>query len=87
MVAIGKFVLTIDVSKARQAAPPGGFVADQPIVCRVENPIEGVNVVGAHDDTVTDLSVPSFTSSRLASASEDGTVSHKLFSWILPVRR
>ncbi len=83
VVAIGKFVLTIDVGKVRQKAPPGGFNARQPIVCEVESPLEGVQVVGAHEEQVTDLAVPSFVSSCVASASQDGTVSQALsiFSW------
>ncbi|CAM6073454.1 unnamed protein product [Sphagnum tenellum] len=74
VVAIGKFVLTIDVGKVRQKAPPGGFTAEQPIVCEVESPLEGVQVVGAHEEQVTDLAVPSFVSSHVASASQDGTM-------------
>lgn len=85
VVAIGKFVLTIDVGKVRQKAPLGlgGFNAEQPIVCEVESPLEGVQVVGAHEEQVTDLAVPSFVSSCVASASQDGTVSQALsiFSW------
>ncbi|XP_024397428.1 enhancer of mRNA-decapping protein 4 isoform X1 [Physcomitrium patens] len=73
-VAIGPYVLSIDVGKVQQAAPPGGFLVDQPLQCQVENPVEGVCVVGGHDGTVTDLAVPSFSTSRVASASQDGTV-------------
>jgi hypothetical protein len=60
VVAIGKFVLTIDVGKVRQKAPLGlgGFNAEQPIVCEVESPLEGVQVVGVHEEQVTDLAVP-----------------------------
>ncbi|KAH9555736.1 hypothetical protein CY35_08G131600 [Sphagnum magellanicum] len=90
VVAIGKFVLTIDVGKVRQKAPPGGFTAEQPIVCEVESPLEGVQVVGAHEEQVTDLAVPSFVSSHVASASQDGTMriwedkTRKPLSKILP---
>lgn len=73
-VAIGPYVLSIDVGKVQEAAPPGGFLVDQPLQCQVENPVEGVCVVGGHDGTVTDLAVPSFSTSRVASASQDGTV-------------
>jgi enhancer of mRNA-decapping protein 4 len=74
-VAIGKFVLSIDVVKVQQAAPQGGFLADQPLKCPVDNPLEGVHVVGAHNGTVNDLAVPFFSTFRVASASQDGTVS------------
>jgi enhancer of mRNA-decapping protein 4 len=74
VVAIGKFVLTIDIGKVQQKAPPGGFSAEQPIVCQVESPLEGVHVVGTHEEDVSDLAVPSFGSSCVASASQDGTM-------------
>jgi len=74
LVAIGKFVLTIDIGKVRQKASPGGFNVEQPIVCQVESPLEGVQVVGVHEEQVTDLAVPSFGSSCVASASQDGTM-------------
>lgn len=73
-VAIGKVVLSINVVKVQQAAPQGGFLADKPLKCEVENPLEGVHIVGAHDGTITDLAVPSFSTFKVASASEDGTV-------------
>lgn len=73
-VAIGQYVLNIDVGKVQQAAPPGGFSVDQPLQCHVEKPVDGVNVVGIHDGTVTDLAVPSFSTFRVASVSQDGTV-------------
>ncbi len=79
VVAIGKFVLTIDIGKVRQKPPPWGFFdAERPIVCEVESPLEGVQVVGAHEEQVSDLAVPSFVSSHVASASQDGTVSQAL---------
>lgn len=73
-VAIGKVVLSINVLKLQQAAPQGGFLADQPLKCQVDKPLEGVRVVGAHNGNVTDLAVPSFSSFKVASASEDGTM-------------
>lgn len=75
-MAIGKFVVKIDVNKARQATPAGGFNADQPLECAVENPLKGVFVVGVHDEEVTDVATPMSGSVRLASASKDGTVRH-----------
>ncbi len=78
VVGIGKYVLTIDVEKVRQKAPHEVFNGKPPIVCEVESPLEGVEVVGAHEEQVTDLAVPSFVSSHVASASQDGTVSQAL---------
>lgn len=79
-VAVGKYLLSINVAEMQQAAPKGGFMLEQPVVCHVENPIEGVHVLGAHHDNVTDLAVPSFPSFRVASASQDGTVKVSLSS-------
>jgi enhancer of mRNA-decapping protein 4 len=73
-VAIGKVVLSINVAKVQRAAPQGGFLADQPLKCEADNPLEGVHVVGAHNGIVTGLAVPSFSTFRVASASQDGTV-------------
>lgn len=73
-VAIGKFVLSINVIKVQQAAPQGYFVPDQPVVCHVDNPLEGVHLLGSHHEDVTDLAVSSIASFRVASASQDGTV-------------
>lgn len=74
VVGIGKHVLTIDISKVRVKAPPGGFTAEDPLKCHVSNPPEGVHVVGEHNSDVTDLSVPLWSPTSLASASQDGTV-------------
>lgn len=75
-VAIGKYVVMMDLSKAEQLAGAGGFnAAEYPVVdCRVGNPLKGVSVVAQHDDIVTDLDVPLSGPFRLASASKDGTV-------------
>ncbi|BFI30389.1 enhancer of mRNA-decapping protein 4 [Marchantia polymorpha subsp. ruderalis] len=74
VVGIGKYVLTIDLNKLRANAPSGGFTAEDPLVCHVNNPLEGVHVVGEHNADVTDLSVPLWIPTCFASASQDGTV-------------
>ncbi|KAL2636093.1 hypothetical protein R1flu_007572 [Riccia fluitans] len=74
VVGIGKYVLTVDVNKFRANAPAGGFTAEDPPVCDVNNPLEGVHVVGEHKADVTDLSVPLWIPTCFASASQDGTV-------------
>jgi enhancer of mRNA-decapping protein 4 len=74
VVGIGKYVLTVDISKVRVNAPPGGFTADDPIKFNVNSPPEGVHMVGEHTSDVTDLSVPLWIPTCFASASQDGTV-------------
>ncbi|KAJ7536521.1 hypothetical protein O6H91_12G072700 [Diphasiastrum complanatum] len=74
IVAIGKYVMTVNVGKVRMAAPSGGFTVEDPLKCSIDNPIEGVHLVGAHDAEVTDLSTISLMTSRLASSSKDATV-------------
>jgi len=80
-VAIGRYVVTIDISKAEQFAGTGGFNAEHPFVCRLGSPLKGVSVAAQHDDVVTDLDVPLSGPFRLASASKDGTVNKQLFSF------
>jgi enhancer of mRNA-decapping protein 4 len=77
VVAIGKYVVSIDLSRARAGAAPGGFSIDQPALCTMENPLEGVTVVGIHHDTVSDLAITPYSSTRILSASQDGTVCFK----------
>ncbi|KAH9312777.1 hypothetical protein KI387_027812, partial [Taxus chinensis] len=72
VVGIGKYVLKIDVTKARLAARTGGAVSEEPIKFNVESPVEGVYCMGKHDGDVTDLSISQWT--RWASASKDGMV-------------
>ena len=73
MVAIGKFVVVIDVANV---ATPGGFNVDAPVECRImESPIRGVHMIGLHDDDVTELASCASGATSLATASKDGTVS------------
>lgn len=72
VVGLSKYVLTIDIKKVRQSAAPGGFMAEEPVLCPVDNPIEGVYCVSGHDGEVTDLSSSQWT--RLVSASKDGMI-------------
>eukprot|EP00250_Pteridium_aquilinum_P015575 c22652_g1_i1 orf=175-4566(+) len=71
VVGMNKYVITVDMKKVRQCAPDG-FTAEQPVLCPVDTPIEGVYCVGKHLNDVTDLSASQWT--RLVSASKDGTV-------------
>lgn len=72
MVGIGNHVLRIDTLKVAK----GDVISEEePIKCSLEKPIDGVYIVGRHDGDVTDLSICQWMTSRLASASTDGTVS------------
>ncbi|KAG0628353.1 hypothetical protein M758_1G020200 [Ceratodon purpureus] len=71
VVAIGKFVILIDIY---HVATPGGFNVDVPVECRMENPVRGVYVIGQHDDDVTELASCASGATSLATASKDGTV-------------
>lgn len=72
VVGIGKYVLKIDIGKARLASRSGGAASEEPIKFNVENPVEGVSCMGRHDGDVTDLSICQRTC--WVSASKDGTV-------------
>lgn len=72
VVGMENYVLTVDIKKVRQCAAPDGFSVEQPVLCPVDSPIEGVYCAGKHLKEVTDLSTSQWT--RLVSASKDGTV-------------
>lgn len=72
VVGMENHVLTVDIKKVRQFAAPDGFSVEQPVLCPVDSPIEGVYCAGKHLKEVTDLSTSQWT--RLVSASKDGTV-------------
>lgn len=71
VIAIGNNVLRIDTSKVGKGKE---FSADEPLKCPIEKLVEGVQLVGKHDAEVTDLSISQWMTTRLASASNDGTV-------------
>lgn len=48
--------------------------AEEPIKCHLDKLIDGVRLVGKHDDDVTDLALSQWMTTRLASGSKDGTV-------------
>ncbi|XP_020110444.1 enhancer of mRNA-decapping protein 4-like isoform X3 [Ananas comosus] len=70
-VGIGKLVLKIDVTKVGRGKE---FTAEEPLKSPMEKPIDGVQLIGKHDGDVTDLSISQWMTTRLASASKDGTV-------------
>ncbi|CAN0890940.1 Varicose-related protein [Linum grandiflorum] len=71
MVAIGNSVLKIDTIKVGKN---GGFSGEKPLSCSISNLIDGVQFVGKHEGEVTGLSMCQWMTTRLASASSDGTV-------------
>ncbi|KAE9599139.1 putative transcription factor WD40-like family [Lupinus albus] len=71
MVAIGNRILKVDTMKAGKGEK---FSAEEPLKCSIDKLIDGVHLVGKHDGNVTELSMCQWMKSRLASASEDGTV-------------
>ncbi|PQQ15946.1 enhancer of mRNA-decapping protein 4 [Prunus yedoensis var. nudiflora] len=71
VVGFGKRVLRIDTTKVVKGEVPS---ADEPLKCPVEKLIDGVQFVGKHDGEVTDLSMCQWMTTRLVSASMDGTI-------------
>ncbi|KAA8523509.1 hypothetical protein F0562_009932 [Nyssa sinensis] len=71
VVGIGKRVLRIDTTKVGKGEV---YSAEEPLKCPVEKLIDGVQFVGKHDEEVTDLSMCQWMTTRLVSASKDGTI-------------
>ncbi|KAI3969552.1 hypothetical protein MKX01_020113 [Papaver californicum] len=71
VVAIGKHVLKIDTTRVGKGQK---ISAEEPLKCPIEKLLDGVQLVGKHDTEVTDLSMCQWMTTRLASASTDGTV-------------
>lgn len=71
IVAIGNRILKIDTMKAGKGET---YSAEEPLKCNIDKLIDGVHLIGKHDDNITELSMCQWMKSRLASASADGTV-------------
>ncbi|GKV18851.1 hypothetical protein SLEP1_g29178 [Rubroshorea leprosula] len=71
MVAVGNRILKIDTMKGGKNE---GFSAEEPLNCSIDKLIDGVQLVGKHDGEITELSMCQWLTTRLASASIDGTV-------------
>ncbi|KAD4178815.1 hypothetical protein E3N88_27406 [Mikania micrantha] len=71
VVGIGKRVLRIDTTKVGRGEV---YSAEEPLRCSVDNLINGIQFVGSHDGEVTDLSMCQWMTTRLVSASVDGTI-------------
>ncbi|XP_073128562.1 enhancer of mRNA-decapping protein 4-like [Henckelia pumila] len=70
-LGIGKNILKIDTTKVGKGE---NFSADEPLKCTVDKLIDGIQLVGSHDGEVTDLSMCQWMTTRLVSASVDGTI-------------
>lgn len=77
MVAVGNRILKIDTIKVAKLE---GFSAEEPLNCPVDKLIDGVQFVGKHDGEITELSMCQWLTTRLASASVDGTVLSHFFA-------
>ncbi|GAA0176418.1 mRNA capping factor [Lithospermum erythrorhizon] len=71
VVGIGKRVLKIDTTKVGKGEK---YSAEEPLVCTISKLIDGIQLVGEHDGEVTDLSMCQWMTTRLVSASVDGTI-------------
>ncbi|KAK4759698.1 hypothetical protein SAY87_022829 [Trapa incisa] len=71
MVAIGKHILKIDSTRVGKG---GVFSTEEPMICPLEKPIDGVQIIGEHEGVLTGLSMCQWMTTRLASASMDGIV-------------
>ncbi|XP_071736558.1 enhancer of mRNA-decapping protein 4-like isoform X2 [Rutidosis leptorrhynchoides] len=71
VVGIGKRVLRIDTTKVGRGEV---LSAEEPLMCPVDKLMNGVQFVGSHDGEVTDLSMCQWMTTRLVSASVDGTI-------------
>ncbi|KAL5577748.1 hypothetical protein UlMin_019447 [Ulmus minor] len=71
VVGYGKRVLRFDTTKVGKGEV---LSAEEPIKCPVEKLIDGVQFVGKHDGEITDLSMCQWMTTRLVSASMDGTI-------------
>ncbi|KAK4484738.1 hypothetical protein RD792_007331 [Penstemon davidsonii] len=71
VVGIGRHVLKIDTTKVGKREK---FSAEEPLKCPIDKLIDGVQLVGSHDGEVTDLSMCQWMTTRLVSASVDGTI-------------
>lgn len=79
MLAIGNRILKIDSNRVGKGER---FSAEEPLKCPVDELINGVQLVGKHDGEITELSMCQWLTTRLASASLDGTVC--FFSFLPP---
>ncbi|KAG2611176.1 hypothetical protein PVAP13_4KG135200 [Panicum virgatum] len=70
-VGIGNCILRIDITKVGRGRD---FNTEEPLRCPLDKLFDGVSIVGKHGGDITDLSISQWMTTRLASASKDGTV-------------
>ena len=78
VVGIGKRILRIDTIKVGRGV---AYSAEEPLEFHIDNLIDGVQDVGKHEGEVTDLSMCQWMTTRLVSASTDGTVCFSPYSF------
>ncbi|KAL2483790.1 Enhancer of mRNA-decapping protein 4 [Forsythia ovata] len=71
VVGTGRHVLKVDTTKVGKGEV---FSAEEPLKCPIDKLIDGFQLVGSHDGEVTDLSMCQWMTTRLVSASVDGTI-------------
>lgn len=76
-MGVGKHVLKIDTTKVGKGEK---FSLEEPLECPIDKLVKGIQLVGSHDGEVTDLSMCQWMTTRLVSASVDGTVCHNFCS-------
>ncbi|WCJ32543.1 Enhancer of mRNA-decapping protein 4 [Euphorbia peplus] len=71
VVGVGKRILRIDTNKVGKG---GLYTSEAPLQCHLDKLTDGIQLVGKHDGEVTDLSMCQWMTTRLVSASMDGTI-------------
>ena len=72
VVGIGNSLLRIDMTKVGKGEVFSE--EEEPLQCHIDKLINGVQLIGKHDQEVTDLSMSQWMMTRLASSSKDGVV-------------
>ncbi|KAL5576340.1 hypothetical protein UlMin_018039 [Ulmus minor] len=71
IVSIGSCIFKIDSTKVCRGKK---FSAEEPLLCPIDQLVDGVSLVGKHEGEITELTMCQWMTSRLASASVDGVV-------------
>ncbi|KAI3810169.1 hypothetical protein L1987_19779 [Smallanthus sonchifolius] len=71
VVGIGNRILRFDTTKVGRGKV---YSAEEPLKCTVDKLIDGIHFVGKHDGEITDISMCQWMTTRLVSASVDGTI-------------
>lgn len=71
VIGMGACILRLDTTKVGKGEV---YSAEEPLKCHVDKLIDGIQLVGRHEGEVTDLSMCQWMTTRLVSASTDGTI-------------